>query len=56
MGEREKHKGKNFVSFSTQARIPINEMLVMNQHMVRKSMYKAAESANRIQVTSAAWT
>lgn len=26
------------------------------QHMVRKSMYRTAESAPRIQVTSAAWT
>lgn len=49
MGEVEKHKGKNFASPSKQARVPINAMLVMNQHMVRKSMYRTAESATRIQ-------
>lgn len=52
----EKHKGKNFASPSKQGRISIKEMLVMNQHMVRRSRYRTAESAAGVQVTSAAWS
>lgn len=55
-GDGEAQREKNFASPSKQARIPINEMLVMNQHMVRKSTYRTAELATRIRVTSAAQT